>query len=522
MFKYTNMDIIRVVVINLPENTERLAEMKKNWSIPFSVSPGVVHSIQHSGCGLAHVNAVRLGLAGGAPACIVLEDDAQFLGDFAQLNTVIRDIVACSEQWDAVVIGVEGDGANRVPQTAVRVHPHCLQLCPSEVPSQTHCVLWSRSALPLLAEYESLLLTNTFLPIDRFLFMNSWHHGVWARWEPVPSAIDTKLFSWKSPKNDLMWNTPRTWVCDVDAVVFNMVQNVLFHSDHTGKSGGGYTNKHVTRTFLTDLAERAEVGNGRPATPAMIRHGRNPTGRTAFIACTARDVETSFAKESLEIILAAFDDYSFLVVESNSTDATLKTLQRFCNIDPVRRRMISLSPDGCEMTRTQRIARARNVYVDAFKASGFPLLVVVDVDGALDVDMNFSDQLQSCLKRDDWDYIASNRRGPYYDTWALRSELLGVTFDACEEYDMGRMTMNDYPFNMTIEPSREWIPCESAFGCLALYRRTPNLYNGDTTCEHVSFNVGLRGFIVPYLMSGGVYEFSDGIFTDIIPANRWL
>jgi hypothetical protein len=50
-----------------------------------------------------------------------------------------------------------------------------------------------------------------------------------------------------------------------------------------------------------------------------------------------------------------------------------------------------------------------------------------------------------------------------------------------------------------------WILVESAFGGLAIYKTVAikgRRYIGDT-CEHVSFNQGLKMYINPRLISGG-------------------
>ena len=513
---------MKFLVINLPEHTERLQSFQENWNWlgDIDVVPGVRHTIPHSGCGLAHVNAVRKGLA-ESDVCLVFEDDARFDGDREELLSILKTLPDSSSQWDAVVLGVEGDGARRDPVSAVRVHPLCLQLSPSEIPSQTHVVMWSRSALPLLAEYEKIIMGGYFLPIDRFLFMDSWYHQVWARWEPVPSAKDTIKHPWRSPSNDLLWNTPRTWICD-DPCMSKLIQSDGFVSSHTGTPGNGYKHKSVTTRFLLDTGKDALPGTGRLSRDACIRQGRKPCGYTASIVCTARNVEKTFAAESLEIIFAAFDDYKFIIVESNSDDNTVDVLTDFCSRD-TRRHLICLSPDTGK-TRPQRIARARNEYMKHVDPT-FPYILVVDVDDALDVDMNFSECLYKSLERTDWDGIASNRRGPYYDAWALRSSELGLTRDPYLVMEENPISLDEALFTKIIAPDYDWISCESAFGCLAVYRTsavTGHTYNGDETCEHVSFNTGLRMFIVPYLMSGGEYIFSDGLFSDIIPANRWL
>ena len=513
------MNDIEVLVINLPERTDRLRNFKQHWSWlgNIRVSAGVRHPTPHSGCGYAHIRAIREGLK-RSEVCLILEDDAHFDGDRDEFKRVLTTL-AKEDEWDAIVFGVEGDGANRRPQKAVRVHPLCIQLEPSEVPSATHAVMWRRSALPLLYEYEKILDAQYFLPIDRMLFMDAWCHEVWARWDGVPTASDIALHSWKGPSNDLVWNTPRTWICDHPDMV-KLIQIEEFVSDHTHEQGHGYKFKEVTAKFLYDVGQNAPVSCGRPAMPLNIRPGRKPRGQSANIVCTARNIGKNFAKESLEVIFAAFDEYKFIVVESNSNDDTVNRLKDFCSKD-ARRHLISLDGD-MHNTRPQRIARARNEYMKHLDTS-FSLTVVVDIDDALDVNMDFSEALYKAMQEQDWDCLASNRRGAYYDAWALRSKELGITEDPFDELDKNPLA--DVLFDKVILPDHAWIQCESAFGCLAVYKTSKIIgrtYVGDKTCEHVPFNQSLRIFIVPYLMSGGKYVHTDGLFTDIVPATRWL
>jgi hypothetical protein len=134
-------------------------------------------------------------------------------------------------------------------------------------------------------------------------------------------------------------------------------------------------------------------------------------------------------------------------------------------------------------------------------------MLVVDLDSSLDIEPTFKEQLDSCFLREDWDGIGSNRRGRYYDIWALRSSVLGCTFDCWDMVNKsigihGGKLILSYPekiqafvrrFQTVLAPNGAWIPCESAFGCMALYKVKSvrnRRYNGDTTCEHVSFHSG--------------------------------
>jgi hypothetical protein len=165
-------------------------------------------------------------------------------------------------------------------------------------------------------------------------------------------------------------------------------------------------------------------------------------------------------------------------------------------------------------SRTVRIAKARNEYMNFFRNHGlfdsFSYLLVIDLDNALEIQHDFQEQLNSCLEKESWDMIASNRIGPYYDIWALRSKKLGIEYDCWDMVTKNGHTKDAIQnfvskFQVPILRTDPWIPCESAFGGMALYKTksiSNRVYNGDKTCEHVSFNDGLNIFINPKFISG--------------------
>jgi hypothetical protein len=242
-----------------------------------------------------------------------------------------------------------------------------------------------------------------------------------------------------------------------------------------------------------------------------------------IIAGCVRNIEKQWSKSSshLQTIFDSVDDYLCVIVESNSTDNSLKLLEEWACLDS-RRRIIAAGTLA-EQSRTKRIALCRNMYMDYLKPyfPEFTHTLIVDLDTSLEIDSSFRTQLQTCFKNSEWDAIASNRRGRYYDIWALRSEKLGITFDCWDQISKFRhVTVNTpqgqrtipsvhyfvYQYQQAIPESSEWIPVESAFGCMVLYKSESirdRRYNGDTTCEHVSFNSGLKMFINPALISGG-------------------
>jgi glycosyltransferase involved in cell wall biosynthesis len=241
----------------------------------------------------------------------------------------------------------------------------------------------------------------------------------------------------------------------------------------------------------------------------------------SIISGTARNIEHCWnsTQRSLESLISALDDYVIVIIESNSTDNTISLLKEWCLQDS-RRIIISLG-NLTEQSRTKRIAYCRNSYMNFLRTQKyfeiFEFMIVIDLDNALQIEDDIKGQLESSFSRDDWDAIASNRRGRYYDVWALRSKELGCNFDCWEMIDKqiqfhngqllltrrDRIQMFVKRFQQTID---SWISCESAFGGMVIYRTSKvkdRIYDGSITCEHVSFNNGLRMLINPALMSGG-------------------
>jgi hypothetical protein len=130
------------------------------------------------------------------------------------------------------------------------------------------------------------------------------------------------------------------------------------------------------------------------------------------------------------------------------------------------------------------------------------LLVVADLDGVNSF-LNI-DAVRSILTREDWDGCTANQLGAYYDIWALRhpywspndcwqmeSFLCGVGLN---RFKARQIAVYDRMWRIPL--NSEWIPVESAFGGLAVYKAKAVVglrYAGLTSvgkeiCEHVSFN----------------------------------
>jgi glycosyltransferase involved in cell wall biosynthesis len=257
-----------------------------------------------------------------------------------------------------------------------------------------------------------------------------------------------------------------------------------------------------------------------------------------LIAGAARDIEKYWptTQRSLDTIFNSISDYKCVIVESNSSDNTLSVLNKWAK-DDSRRIILSLGHLN-EQVRTKRIAQARNTYLKYFKDNNlfdsYDYLIVLDLDDILNIPKTFSNQLKSCFNCQDenWDAMASNRKDKYYDIWALRSdsEILNCDFDCINiKYDQIRsircphtntiktqkiISENNKALQYIKDPSSlfkniptstGFIPCTSAFGGMVLYKTKSIInktYNGDETCEHISFNEGLKMYINSEFISG--------------------
>ena len=239
-----------------------------------------------------------------------------------------------------------------------------------------------------------------------------------------------------------------------------------------------------------------------------------------LIVGTARDISKSWdsTSKSLETIFDAVGNFQCFIVESNSSDDTLHLLNLWASQYP-NVTIVSLG-NLTEQSRTKRIGDCRNKYMELIQPfQSHEHTLVLDLDESLIIEPDFKQQLQSCFVRSDWDAVASNRRGHYYDIWALRSTALGIDYDCwekagnCREVILrdGRYFKVDgrqkyvYSHQKVIPVDADWIECQSAFGCMVLYKTSSIInrrYDGSKTCEHVSFHQGLKIFINPGFISG--------------------
>jgi hypothetical protein len=141
---------------------------------------------------------------------------------------------------------------------------------------------------------------------------------------------------------------------------------------------------------------------------------------------TVSNVAKTIEKE-LKVVLKAlsvFDSVKVFLVESDSTDETVKILE---NIALKNRNFEFITLGKLKSKYPNRIARiayCRNIYVKYIRDNNairkWDYVAVADLDG-----MNFKLRkkgIQSCFDTNiDWDGVMANQRFGYYDLYALRA-----------------------------------------------------------------------------------------------------
>jgi len=257
------------------------------------------------------------------------------------------------------------------------------------------------------------------------------------------------------------------------------------------------------------------------------------TWPAVLIVGTVRDCAAQLPRSiaRLRRAFSACPAVHWLLVESDSSDATVAVLQRLSNnLENFRYLSLGRLAEAMPL-RTERIAYCRNRCVDEASEQAYrdiDSIVVADFDGANR--LLTAKSLATCWTRGEWDVVAANQLGLYYDIWALRHpewspndcwaqyralrEIGGLDHEqACWAAVWGRM--------ICVPPGRDWIEVDSAFGGLALYRaaafRSARYHgldaDGRETCEHVPFHAQLRAqgrriFINPELVNDGLNEHS--------------
>lgn len=204
-----------------------------------------------------------------------------------------------------------------------------------------------------------------------------------------------------------------------------------------------------------------------------------------------------------------FSDCAFVFVENDSSDSTPKLLARWARF---RRQAHILRLGALALAhpkRTDRLAIARNAYLDFIRRSrysNFDYLIVIDLDDVWQHPLENA-ALTSSLRHLDGNpdvaAIFANAFPLYYDVWALRHPVWSP--DDC----WARVDQSDHRRDAVarhVRTRQVYVPSDaapisvdSAFGGLGIYRMSAALrsryvgldVDSREVCEHVAFNAGV-------------------------------
>jgi hypothetical protein len=161
---------MNILVINLPRRRDRLYSFVKHWGWigNIDVVDGVLSDTLHTGCGLAHINAILKGLS-NSHWCLVLEDDARLNCSPSEfLNAVYEAAGQCTE-WDAVMLGPNSHRQFSPPTEVFSISPNFIKVSSTKSIRSCTGMLWSKNAIPLIQEYSKILNEGYVFPIDRMI-----------------------------------------------------------------------------------------------------------------------------------------------------------------------------------------------------------------------------------------------------------------------------------------------------------------------------------------------------------------
>jgi hypothetical protein len=257
---------------------------------------------------------------------------------------------------------------------------------------------------------------------------------------------------------------------------------------------------------------------------------KQPGDSALLILGLAHNVAGNIEKDikALELATSGFASTQFYILESDSDDLTVSTLEQLQK-EVKNFQYVSLGNLKPEIpNRIDRISFCRNALMSKVRsiANEMNYVLVADLDG---VNRNISrEAIESCWSRDDWSVCAANQSQHYYDIYALRHKKLSPS-DCWHEYlnlrksglhPMRARNIAVYSRQIHIPKDSPWLEVDSAFGGLAIYNAS--LYfnssyssrNSDDSqiCEHVALheqirNSGGRIFINPQMInSNGIQK----------------
>ena len=236
-----------------------------------------------------------------------------------------------------------------------------------------------------------------------------------------------------------------------------------------------------------------------------------PPQAEILIAGPARNNADTLATEVGTLLnsVAGFKKSYCLVVESDSTDNTLSSLEDLKKLIPSFD-YISLGHLAKKIPRrTERLALARNRILEEVRNNpeyaSVDYVVMADLDG---INRSITrEKIESCWDvAEPWDVITAVQSDRYYDIWALRHTDWNPIDCFIQRSRLEAAIGKEAANNLAVKakqvalPSTGMIEVDSAFGGLGIYTREALLAGsyigldeaGNEACEHISFHADLR------------------------------
>ena len=201
-----------------------------------------------------------------------------------------------------------------------------------------------------------------------------------------------------------------------------------------------------------------------------------------------------------------FEDYFVILVESESSDNTLKLAKKY--LLDLKGTIISKNTSIFKK-RTEKTAFCRNQYLKFIKKNNelmkFNYLIVLDVD-RVNYLINKKKLINTILNtKINWTAIFSNQLFFYYDLWTLRIKKY-FDFDCFEKLQKlhkekkPRLIFKNiffYGINLIRKSNKRYLKVKSAFGGFAIYKLKKVINfryssNKGKYCEHVLFNLKIN------------------------------
>jgi len=208
-----------------------------------------------------------------------------------------------------------------------------------------------------------------------------------------------------------------------------------------------------------------------------------------------------------------FSHFLVIFFENGSSDGSSRLLQAFVE---KHENTVLLTGDFVASDRREvRLAQARNTVLKYIRSlnESYDYWINLDMDDVLSFAPIDPGMFRSALgRRDSWDVVCANTWPAwYYDRLALRTRIGPFKSEGCNEgeachenrpVDLSGWLGKDLQGSRGIPSNHEkWIPVDSCFGGLAMYRMSSLTgakntshcyYDGAADCEHVAFHECLR------------------------------